>query len=99
MDEQKITELKIQRLQAQSDYQKFEYSQITNYHIGIIACLVAIYIPIIVSNKDYSIISSVILIALIVVSHFGLRRFFKKNMKKIKDLSKEIERLYNELIT
>jgi len=90
--------LRIQRLQAQSDYQKFEYSQITNYYIGIIAFLIAIYIPIIVSDKNNALIYTLILIALLTMAHFGLKKYFKKNTDKIESLSKEIEELYSKII-
>lgn len=52
MDKDEKMKLRIQKLQAQSDYQKFEYSQKSTYYIGLIASLIAIYIPITISvNK------------------------------------------------
>jgi uncharacterized protein YacL len=100
MDQEEKIKLKIQRLQAQSDYRKFEYSQITTYYIGIIACLLAIFIPIIPSLKDINLIliSTLFLFILIWFTNYKLKRHFKSNSDEIKTLSKQIESLYSELL-
>ncbi len=100
MNKEEKIKIQIQRLQAQSDYHKFEYSQISNYFIGIVAMLLAVYIPLITTlNKwYYTIILAVFLLGSLWYSNKKLKKHFKKNTDKIEELSKKIDGLYEDLL-
>lgn len=99
MDSEK-KKLRIQQLQAQSDYHKFEYSQATNYLLGAIAVLVGAYIPVAIAVDRWqtTAITAIFLFLLIGGIYFILEPFFTKNIKSIERLSKEIHVLYQQLL-
>jgi len=107
MNEEERIKLEIQHLQSQSDYQKFEYGQYGNYFIGIIAILISIFIPTLVYTADrfngsiaLSLLSleGFLFILLIFSSYDRIIRSSRKNLDKISKLSKEIDRMYKEII-
>mgnify|MGYP001600033549 CR=1 FL=1 len=102
MDKKERIKIQIGKLQAQSDYQKFEFGQYSVYYIGLLAILIAVFIPIIIdmANKDLilTVGLAVLLLVLCLVAYKVIHIFSNKNLKKIKDLSSEIDKLYGELL-
>ncbi len=100
MNLEEKTKLKIQMLQSQSDYHKFEYSQFSTYFLGLIALIISIYLPIVsvINNIKYIVILWICLLISIGV----IKKFFQKRLnqsaKKIEKTSREIHSLYNKLI-
>jgi len=99
MKEENKVKLKIEKLKAHSDYYKWEISQYNLFFIGIIAILIAIYIPIMISLNSigYTLGLGFVLIISLTFFHYCIKPFTKKSYKKIKDYSKKINRLYEEL--
>ena len=83
MNKTEKIKLKIEKLKSRSDFHKWEYGQYTNYLIGSSAILIALFVGII--------------ILLIFIFYLLIKSSSKKSEYKIKRLSKEIEKNYNQL--
>ena len=92
--------LKIQQLQSQSDYQKFEYSRFSQYYLGGLAILVAFTISALSNNKNLILLLiSVFTIGVFaIVFHIWFEKASKERLKKVKMLSRKIDALYKSLL-
>jgi hypothetical protein len=100
--EEKI-KIEIEKLQAESNYQKFEFGQYTNFYIGLLATTLAIFIPVITylaekNNIGLILLATIILLALMWATYIFIKKFSNKNLNKIKALSKKINENYEELL-
>lgn len=99
MNEKEKLKIEIERLKYRSDYNKFEFNQYSTYYIGILAMLIAIYLPVIIYIKN---ISMILLLALTLVlsmflSKLFIKRLSQRNLKNIQGISKEMNEKYNRL--
>lgn len=92
-------ELKIRQLKDQSDYQKFEINLVYMAFFSIMSIIVALMLGISmnVQNPDIQIIISLIFIVLTLIVGIIIGKYIKPRINKIKNLSKEIQKLYEEL--
>ena len=99
MNKEEKIKLRIEKLKAQSDFHKWEYGQYTTYLIGILAILIAIFIPATLEIPDitYKLLSAFLLIVLCFISYLVIKSFSKKSSSKIIGLSRQIEENYNKL--
>jgi hypothetical protein len=99
MNNKERIKLNIERLKDRSDFYKWEYGQYTNYFIGIIAILIALFIPTILEIKMlfYKLLLAFLLIISFLISYKIINFLSKDSSNKIIELSKEIENNYNRL--
>ena len=93
MNKTEKIKLKIEKLKSRSDFHKWEYGQYTNYLIGSSAILIAL----LVSKAGDNLLFVGIIILLIFIFYLLIKSSSKKSEYKIKRLSKEIEKNYNQL--
>ena len=89
-----------ERLKSQNDFHKFEYGQYNTLFIGLIAILIAIFIPITLSLRLLSLqfLALVLLLILIEGWYIFIRQLSSKTLNKLEKNSKELERLYIKIL-
>ncbi|MBM3232531.1 hypothetical protein FJZ21_04120 [Candidatus Pacearchaeota archaeon] len=97
-NEEKI-KINIEKLKSQSDFHKWQFGQYNTYLIGIIAILIALFVPttLVISGVTNKIILAVLLIILCFISYLVIHSLSKKSENQIRGLSRKIEENYNEL--
>lgn len=103
-EEKEKIRLKIEGLKNKKDLLIFELSTLNSFWIGMVAFLIAIFIPIIVyfaqkHKLNGMVLSGLFLIALLIISHKILKIFFsEKKENKLNEIFYKINSKYEELL-
>ena len=100
MEKEKSIKLKIEKLKDQKENLKFGYSKIMIIWIGIMIFLATTAITLSFEMPDiiWKIGSLVVFLIVIILSGIGFNTHLSKRAKKLEELAKEIQNLYDQLL-
>lgn len=101
MDETEQLKIKIQKLESEKENVKFGYNQISFYYLSILVFLGTLAISSIgvLPSIFFKIMSGIVYLILMTGLFFGFRKPLKDRERKLNDIAKEINKLYEELLT